>query len=177
MITPLLYHSPLITAFGNDQHKLGQYQLNVNGAYNGMPQNQPSSNQFAHMPPVQQQQPMGFPQGMGFPPPGAGQMLPSMGAFNKMQQAAPPVAAVAPPTTGKGSGAARFKKAPDAPKRFKSAFIIFSAEKHKEIKVKLTAQGRQEKVSQWSGCGVTAVFWLVSSDCDCVTVFSLLFSL
>jgi hypothetical protein len=148
MTTP--WRSSLSTAFGNDQHKLGQYQLNVNSAYNnGMPQNQPS-NQFAHMPPVQQQQqqPMGFPQGMGgFPPSaGAGQMLPSMGAFHKMT--APPVAAPAPAaTTGKGSGAARFKKAPDAPKRFKSAFIIFSAEKHKEIKVKLTAQGRQEKVS------------------------------
>ena len=34
----------------------------------------------------------------------------------------------------KSSSAPKFKKAPDAPKRFKSAFIIFSAEKHKEIK-------------------------------------------
>jgi len=41
----------------------------------------------------------------------------------------------------------RFKKAPDAPKRFKSAFIIFSAEKHKEIKEELANQGRAEKTT------------------------------
>jgi hypothetical protein len=42
----------------------------------------------------------------------------------------------------------RYKKAPDAPKRFKSAFIIFSAENHKVIKEDLAAQGRTEKVSR-----------------------------
>ena len=42
---------------------------------------------------------------------------------------------------------ARFKKAPDAPKRFKSAFIIFSAEKHKKIKAKFAEQGRSEKTT------------------------------
>ena len=40
----------------------------------------------------------------------------------------------------------KYKKAPDAPKRFKSAFIIFSAEKHKEIKEDFAKQGRMEKV-------------------------------
>jgi hypothetical protein len=40
----------------------------------------------------------------------------------------------------------KYKKAPDAPKRFKSAFIIFSAEKHKEIKEEFAKQGRSEKV-------------------------------
>ena len=45
---------------------------------------------------------------------------------------------------------ARFKKAPDAPKRFKSAFIIFSAEKHREIKEKYATEGRTEKVSSFS---------------------------
>jgi hypothetical protein len=40
----------------------------------------------------------------------------------------------------------KYKKAPDAPKRFKSAFIIFSAEKHKEIKGKLKEEGLVEKV-------------------------------
>ena len=44
-------------------------------------------------------------------------------------------------------GGPKYKKAPDAPKRFKSAFIIFSAEKHKEIKEDLISQGRTEKVS------------------------------
>ena len=48
----------------------------------------------------------------------------------------------------------KYKKAPDAPKRFKSAFIIFSAEKHKEIKENFATQGRTEKVSvQVSNCG------------------------
>ena len=46
----------------------------------------------------------------------------------------------------KTMGSPKYKKAPDAPKRFKSAFIIFSAEKHKEIKEKLASQGRVEKV-------------------------------
>lgn len=41
----------------------------------------------------------------------------------------------------------KYKKAPDAPKRFKSAFIIFSAEKHREIKEDLASKGRAEKVS------------------------------
>jgi hypothetical protein len=40
----------------------------------------------------------------------------------------------------------KYKKAPDAPKRFKSAFIIFSAEKHKEIKDNFAKEGRSEKV-------------------------------
>ena len=56
--------------------------------------------------------------------------------------AAAVVSASNPTSTKSG---ARFKKAPDAPKRFKSAFIIFSAEKHKEIKAKFAAQGRSEK--------------------------------
>ena len=46
--------------------------------------------------------------------------------------------------------APKYKKAPDAPKRFKSAFIIFSAEKHKEIKEDLAKQGRSEKVRNFS---------------------------
>ena len=53
-------------------------------------------------------------------------------------------------SAGKVSSAAapqKYKKAPDAPKRFKSAFIIFSAEKHKEIKEDLAKKGRSEKVS------------------------------
>lgn len=48
---------------------------------------------------------------------------------------------------------AKYKKAPDAPKRFKSAFIIYSAEKHKAIKEDLAKQGRAEKVCQ---CNLTS---------------------
>jgi hypothetical protein len=51
------------------------------------------------------------------------------------------------PSPAKAISSLKFKKAPDAPKRFKSAFIIFSAEKHKEIKEDFLKQGRSEKVS------------------------------
>jgi len=43
---------------------------------------------------------------------------------------------------------AKLKKAPDAPKRFKSAFIFFSTEKHKEIRSQLGDKGLAEKVCQ-----------------------------
>lgn len=42
--------------------------------------------------------------------------------------------------------AAKFKKAPQAPKRFKSAFIFFSTEKHREIRSQLGDKGLSEKV-------------------------------
>lgn len=49
-----------------------------------------------------------------------------------------------------GLPVAKFKKAqrvvPQPPKRLRSAFIIFSAEKHKEIRAGLEAQGITEKV-------------------------------
>ena len=56
---------------------------------------------------------------------------------------------LAPMGHSKTMGSPKYKKAPDAPKRFKSAFIIFSAEKHKEIKEKLAEQGRVEKVRSY----------------------------
>lgn len=58
------------------------------------------------------------------------------------------VAAVVPAAAAgaKAAVAPKYKKAPDAPKRFKSAFIIFSAEKHREIKEDLAKHGRTEKV-------------------------------
>lgn len=40
------------------------------------------------------------------------------------------------------------KKAPGAPKRFKSAFIFFSSEKHKEIRSQMMADGNLQKVMQ-----------------------------
>jgi hypothetical protein len=43
---------------------------------------------------------------------------------------------------------AQFRKAPDAPKRFKSAFILFSAEKHKEIRAQLGQKSNTERVSR-----------------------------
>eukprot|EP00977_Amphora_coffeiformis_P018201 scaffold6301_cov165-Amphora_coffeaeformis.AAC.4 len=54
----------------------------------------------------------------------------------------PPMAA-----SSKTMASPKYKKAPDAPKRFKSAFIIFSAEKHKEIKARLAEDGRVEKTT------------------------------
>jgi hypothetical protein len=74
----------------------------------------------------------------------------SGGAYPPAAEGVPPAAAAA--TTGGGrkaknaGGVTRMKKAPDAPKRFKSAFIIFSAEKHREIKEALAKEGRTEKV-------------------------------
>lgn len=47
---------------------------------------------------------------------------------------------------GKRLGGAKLKKDPNAPRRFKSAFIFFSTEKHKEIRKQLGKQGAKEKV-------------------------------
>jgi len=41
----------------------------------------------------------------------------------------------------------KFKKAPDAPKRFKSAFIFFSTDKHKTIRAQLQADGVAAKTA------------------------------
>jgi len=41
----------------------------------------------------------------------------------------------------------KYKKAPDAPRRFKSAFIFFSTDKHKEIRAKLGKKGATEKTT------------------------------
>jgi hypothetical protein len=43
---------------------------------------------------------------------------------------------------------AKFRKAPQAPRRFKSAFIFFSTEKHKEIRAQLFETGVAEKVTE-----------------------------
>lgn len=58
----------------------------------------------------------------------------------------PPSLAAVASGSSKSPAIPKFKKAPDAPKRFKSAFIIYSAEKHKEIKEEFSRQGRSEKV-------------------------------
>jgi hypothetical protein len=42
--------------------------------------------------------------------------------------------------------ARKIKKSPHAPKRFKSSYIFFSAEKHKEIRQQLASLGIQETV-------------------------------
>jgi hypothetical protein len=80
------------------------------------------------------------------------QMMPMMGGFPGMDQFGaammPQVPKAAPPASATaGKVGTRFKKAPDAPKRFKSAFIIFSAEKHKQIKEALANEGRTEKTT------------------------------
>ena len=45
------------------------------------------------------------------------------------------------PTTTK-----KYKKAPEAPRRFKSAFIFFSIEMHRQIREKLASDGEVESV-------------------------------
>jgi hypothetical protein len=67
----------------------------------------------------------------------------------KLEVSEPSDAIAAPAPVPRKMAPAKYKKAPDAPKRFKSAFIIFSAEKHKEIKEDLTKQGRAEKVRSY----------------------------
>jgi hypothetical protein len=67
----------------------------------------------------------------------------------KLEVPEPSDAHAAPAPAPRKMAPAKYKKAPDAPKRFKSAFIIFSAEKHKEIKEDLTKQGRAEKVRSY----------------------------
>ena len=79
------------------------------------------------------------------------QMMPMMGGFGMDQFSAmmppQPPKPPAPVAAAAGKAGTRFKKAPDAPKRFKSAFIIFSAEKHKQIKEALALEGRTEKTT------------------------------
>jgi hypothetical protein len=40
----------------------------------------------------------------------------------------------------------KFKKAPDAPRRFKSSYMFFSTEKHRSIRDELAKKGETEKV-------------------------------
>mmetsp|Transcript_18278 Transcript_18278/g.26241 ORF Transcript_18278/g.26241 Transcript_18278/m.26241 type:complete len:370 (-) Transcript_18278:73-1182(-) len=47
----------------------------------------------------------------------------------------------------KAVGPTKYKKAPGAPRRFKSAFIFFSTQKHKEIRLGLGKAGEKEKTT------------------------------
>jgi hypothetical protein len=40
----------------------------------------------------------------------------------------------------------KYKKAPQAPRRFKSSYMFFSTEKHKKIRKELTDKGDMSKV-------------------------------
>lgn len=46
------------------------------------------------------------------------------------------------PVTRKKKQKVKFKKAPQAPRRFKSAYMFFSTAKHPEIRARLTAEGK-----------------------------------
>lgn len=41
----------------------------------------------------------------------------------------------------------KYKKAPQAPRRFKSSYMFFSTKKHKEIRAELAEKGEGNKVS------------------------------
>ena len=43
-------------------------------------------------------------------------------------------------------GGTKYKKAPDAPRRFKSSYMFFSTEKHRSIREELAKKGKTEKV-------------------------------
>lgn len=42
----------------------------------------------------------------------------------------------------------KYKKAPNAPRRFKSSYMFFSTQKHKEIREERAKQGEDPKVSR-----------------------------
>ncbi len=42
----------------------------------------------------------------------------------------------------------KYTKAPQAPRRFKSAYMFFSTEKHKDFRKELAAKGENDKVSK-----------------------------
>ena len=44
--------------------------------------------------------------------------------------------------------AKKLRKAPDAPRRFKSAFIFFSIEKHRQLRDILSLDNKKERVSE-----------------------------
>ena len=48
--------------------------------------------------------------------------------------------------SAKKSNRVKYKKAPGAPRRFKSAYMFFSPEKHRSIREELAAKGTTEKV-------------------------------
>ena len=71
-----------------------------------------------------------------------------------------PASAKLSPASAAIKGRAKYKKAPGAPKRFKSAFIFFSTAKHKEIRKKLGAEGNgTEKVRP-----VTVIWYLACRE-------------
>lgn len=82
---------------------------------------------------------------------GASQSAYGNGQYNEAKikpivlNAGTPTKTVALPCKQKAS---QLKKAPDAPKRFKSAYILFSAEKHKEIRAQLEKKGQSDRVSR-----------------------------
>lgn len=41
----------------------------------------------------------------------------------------------------------KYKKPPQAPRRFKSSYMFFSTVKHREIRAELEKEGKMEKVS------------------------------
>ena len=42
----------------------------------------------------------------------------------------------------------KYTKAPQAPRRFKSSYMFFSTEKHKQLRKELAANGENDKVSK-----------------------------
>ena len=49
-------------------------------------------------------------------------------------------------TMAKKTHQIKYKKAPQAPRRFKSSYMFFSTEKHKSIRKELMEKGDNEKV-------------------------------
>jgi len=59
----------------------------------------------------------------------------------------------------------KYKKARDAPKHFKSAFILFSSEKHRQINRKLKQEGKVKKVRKEKTNQTSEVANFISYKC------------
>jgi hypothetical protein len=81
---------------------------------------------------------------VGSPVAGVGAIEDQQEEEARTEEALQPIQQERPPTQIKP--ARKMKKSPHAPKRFKSSYIFFSTEKHKEIRQRLDGLGIQEKV-------------------------------
>jgi hypothetical protein len=73
--------------------------------------------------------------------------LGNLGAMNRDDEVSTASLKAAPgKATKKASTRIKYKKAPGAPRRFKSAYMFFSTEKHRSIREELAEKGKSEKV-------------------------------
>ena len=74
--------------------------------------------------------------------------LGNLGAMNRDDEVSTASLKAAPggKATKKAATRIKYKKAPGAPRRLKSAYMFFSTEKHRSIREELAEKGESEKV-------------------------------